>query len=192
MSLVSVGKLSGQELRDALLQLLYDRGRMATSEITSALPPYRLYSVKCGHADCSDANHRLDLGTRNFDNTTVTQQLTKLVKAELIVKGPKVNGELRQGWTWWPVDWQPPEVVEPVERDDDAERVMAALMGSPPRMSWDEYRARNYRAKPGHVTSEAVGRARGRALSRLAAAHRGEFEILCREEQWKIARGETQ
>lgn len=71
--------------------------------------------------------------------------------------------------------------------DVEAERVLLALAGRPRRRSGRDY----WLPQPGTINGHDAARARGRALSRLAAAHRDEFERLWVEEQWRIARGEV-
>lgn len=77
----------------------------------------------------------------------------------------------------------------PVEVDEDAERVLLALLGKPRRLPWSEYVANRWRAPRGTISTDGVSRARGRAASRLIAAHRAEFDRYWVEEQWKIAEG---
>jgi len=72
--------------------------------------------------------------------------------------------------------------------EGDAEAILNALRGRPRRLPWATYSGNGYRrVDRGAIASNEVARARGRALSRLKAAHPDEFERYYIDEQWKIA-----
>lgn len=166
--MITVDRLTGDDLEQALLRLLYDRGRLNTSQITGGLPPFRYMSRRCDHPrDCTDPSHLRDMGPRRYSNSDVTQSLKRLVKRELICHGPPLPDYRGQGDTWWPVDWR-----EPSAEEQQLEAALAVLASQP--------------RDPKVLDSRWRAVARGRALSELARRHRAEFEQLWREETGKI------